>query len=311
LAFAAILVYLIGLFYPLLKLTLSLYRIRLIKQSTIYYSQQETLALLEKLRHKLGISREIAIGRNNSVRSPMAFGFRRPTITLPIDSCNWNISMLESVFLHELGHIKRNDWLVFIFAYLVALIQWFNPFICHSLTRLKFEAEFSCDNIVLGNGKPAEEFATQILTIAKKGFESGRSELLAQSMVENSDLTLRVENILSQSQTKQPRNALFIVIPLMAVVLVFTLTSSGNVLAIADESDYPSESLRLHYSEPPMYPKRAIARGVKGYTQVSFTVDENEKKGTDLFCRTHAAEITKIDLPILEFVASGLSLWQT
>lgn len=268
-------VYLFVLSCHLLKLVLSLYRIRSIEQATFCSNEQETLALLQKLRHKLGVSRQVAIGSNDSIRSPMTFGFRRPTIILPSDSCNWDISMLESVLLHELGHIKRNDWLVFIFAYLVASIQWFNPFIWHSLTRLQLEAEFSCDNIVLNNGKPPGEFATQILAIAKKSFESGRSELLAQSIVENSDLSLRVENILSTSQTKQPRSTLFIVMPLLALAFVFTLISSGNVLAIEDESDYPSESLRLHYSEPPQYPERAMARGVKGYTQVSFTVDEN------------------------------------
>lgn len=273
--FGATFVYLLVLSYHLLKLALSLFRIRIIKQTTVYSSNQETLDLLNILRHKLGISRGVTIGSNDSARSPMTFGFRQPTIILPSDSSNWDISMVENVLLHELGHIKRHDWLVFIFAYLVASLQWFNPFIWHSLTRLKLEAEFSCDNIVLSNGKSAGEFAAQILNIAKKSFESGKSELLAQSIVENGDLSLRVENILSKTRTMRPRSTVFIVIPLLAVAFVFTLISSGNVLAIEDESNYPSESLRLHYSEPPQYPERAMTRGIKGYTQVSFTVDEN------------------------------------
>lgn len=268
-------VYLFVLLCHLLKLLASFYRIRLIKRTSVYSSQQETLALLNKLRHKLGISREVIIGSNDRIRSPMTFGFRRPTITLPSDSCDWGMSMIESVLLHELGHIKRNDWLVFIFSYLIASAQWFNPFIWQSLTKLKLEAEFSCDNIVLSHGKTPSEFATEILAIAKKNFEPGRGELFAQSIVENSDLSLRIENILSKSRTKRPTHTLFMALPLLALALVFTLISSGNVFAIEDESNYPSESLRLSYSEPALYPERAKARGIKGYTQVSFTVDEN------------------------------------
>ncbi|PCJ22624.1 MAG: hypothetical protein COA96_13865 [SAR86 cluster bacterium] len=265
--------YLSVLLFHLSKLALSFCRIHILKRTIKISTQKAVLELLDKLRFELGISRKVDIGSSGSIRSPITFGVKRPIIALPADSRNWDISMYESVLLHELGHIKRHDWQVFIFSYLVASVNWFNPLVWHSLARLKLEAEFSCDNIVLKNNKSPKEFAEQILSIARNALGFERTELIVQSIIENSDLSLRVENILNQARPRRPRTALFVVIPLFSVLLMFALISSGNVFAIVDESDYPSENLRLLYMETPQYPQLALKRGIRGYTQVSFTVD--------------------------------------
>lgn len=274
-AAVAIAGYLSGLVFLLTKLGLSFVRVHHIKRTTNYHNPGRVIALLNRLRNELGISQRVNIGCNEFICSPMTFGLKNPIIILPEDSKYWDISLLESALIHELSHIKRRDWLTFILAYLIASFNWFNPFVWQSLNRLSLQAEFSCDNAVLNSGKPRKEFAEQILAIAKKGLGLERSELLTQSIVGNGELTLRIENILYQSSRAHSRWLSFALISLCIVPAAFVAISAGNIFAIEDESDYPSENLRLIYSESPLYPDTAFENGVQGFTQFSFTVDEN------------------------------------
>lgn len=274
-AAVAIAGYLSGLVFLLSKLGLSFFRVHRIKRTTNYHSSGRVVALLNRLRQELEISRSVKLGCSETICSPMTFGLKNPTIILPEDSRYWDISLLESALIHELSHIKRHDWLTFILAYLIASVNWFNPFVWQSLNKLSLEAEFCCDNAVLKSGKPRKEFAEQILAIAKRGLGLTRNELLTQSIIGNSDLTLRIENILYQSRHTQSRWKSFALISLCIVPAAFVLISAGNIFAIGDEKDYPSENLRLIYSESPLYPDTAFEHGVQGFTQFSFTVDEN------------------------------------
>lgn len=271
----ALAVYLSVLLFHVSKLALSFGRLHRIKRTTNYCSATDVIILLEKLRNELGISRKVHIGSNESVYSPMTFGLTNPTIVLPDDYKYWDISSLENVLIHELSHIARYDWLGFIIAYLIAAFNWFNPFTWRALKRLSLESELSCDNAVLKRGKPRKEFAEQILSIARTRLGLDRSELLAQSIVGDSELTPRIENILYQVSHAHSRREPFVLMSLCIVPVAFILISAGNVFSIGDENDYPSESLRLIYSEPPLYPETAFENSVQGYAQFSFTVDEN------------------------------------
>lgn len=271
----ALIGYLSVLLFHISKLVLSFIRVYRIEQTTNYLYRTDVVTLLDKLRKDLGIARRVNIGSNESVCSPMTFGLRNPTVVLPDDYRYWHSSQLENVLVHELSHIKRHDWLAFIFAYVIASINWFNPFVWRALNRLSLEAELSCDNAVLKTGQSRREFAQQILSIAKRSLGLERNELLAQSITGHSDLTLRIENILYQRTHIQPVQSSFLLVSFSIALTVFILISGGNVFAIGDENDYPSESLRLVYSEDPTYPDAAFENGIKGYNQYSFTVDEN------------------------------------
>jgi len=147
-----LIVYLSFLSYLFLKLVLSFFRVYRIQRTAQYNTADDATALLDALRSRLGISRKVSLGSSIRISAPISFGLIRPKIILPDGSDSWDDSFLENVLIHELSHIKRLDWLTHITVYLVASINWFNPFVWRSLSRLRLEAEYSCDNAVLRNG---------------------------------------------------------------------------------------------------------------------------------------------------------------
>lgn len=56
---------------------------------------------------------------------------------------------LKFVFMHELAHIKRRDFLINVVCILIQAIYWFNPIIWYSIYKMKQDCEISCDATVL------------------------------------------------------------------------------------------------------------------------------------------------------------------
>lgn len=60
---------------------------------------------------QFGIKRYVSLWLSNTVASPVTFGFWKPVILLPVALVNkLTISEVESLIVHELTHIKYNDF---------------------------------------------------------------------------------------------------------------------------------------------------------------------------------------------------------
>lgn len=88
-----------------------------------------------------------------SDRIPFAFvmGIIKPRIYIPLNLSN---DELTCIMLHEQMHLNRLDHLVKLFAYLVKIAHWFNPFIWISCKLLENDMEMSCDESVLKHLNP-------------------------------------------------------------------------------------------------------------------------------------------------------------
>jgi len=116
----------------------------------------------------IGVHKPVRVRIVNAGNRPtaMTWGWRKPIIILPHAATSWSDSKLEAVLLHELAHVKRNDWIAQQLGQLAAAVLWFNPFAWFALKRLKLEAELSADDMVVGVGLKPSEYATHLLEIA-------------------------------------------------------------------------------------------------------------------------------------------------
>ncbi|PCI78236.1 MAG: hypothetical protein COB20_06850 [SAR86 cluster bacterium] len=261
--------------YFLIRFAASFRRVLTIKKTSDYHVPQEVLIVFKRLINTLGLQQEVRLGFSLGASSPITFGVRNPIIILPTSIDLNDILLLENVLIHELIHIQRRDWMTHIFGYLIASANWFNPFIWRSLTKLRLEAEFACDDAVLDYGARREDFALHLVKIARNCVDTDTRELLARAAVDGNDLALRVEHILHRDDYALPNKKSFGLLSLMYIPIVFALISVGNIFAIEDETNYATENLTLIHSETPIYPESASDRGIQGYTRYSFTVDEN------------------------------------
>jgi beta-lactamase regulating signal transducer with metallopeptidase domain len=103
----------------------------------------------------LGVRRRPAVKLLPQLATPAVFGAVRPTICLPVESCqDLDAEELRSIMLHEIAHVRRGDgylsWLIAV----VRAVQWFNPIAWLATSRMALYREQACDDAVRGHTAP-------------------------------------------------------------------------------------------------------------------------------------------------------------
>ncbi len=95
---------------------------------------------------KMGISKRVKIWLSPHIHPPLTYGYLKPIILLPVSLVNHlTIEETESLIIHELAHIKQNDFLrnwVLLFA---ETLFFFNPFVKLLVNEIRKQRELSCD----------------------------------------------------------------------------------------------------------------------------------------------------------------------
>lgn len=118
--------------------------------------------------YHFGISKRVAIWYSENIHSPMTFGFLRPVILLPVALVNQlSLQQTESLIIHELSHIKNNDFLLNWFLVTAEAIYFFNPFVKIVANKIRLEREQNCDLQVLQFNYPAIGYAETLLHTAR------------------------------------------------------------------------------------------------------------------------------------------------
>lgn len=268
-----VLVYLLVLILHLSKLLASFLQVNGLCRSASFNANASTHELLCHLARRAGIRRKVTLGYSNKISSPLTFGTMNPTILLPERLRSIDKDLLESILIHELSHIKHCDHLCYVAAYLLAAMNWFNPFIWGALRRLSLESEHICDSEVVSCKGSRTEFARQLVELARQGLQGMNPRIATRSMYSRGQLFLRVENILHANYRSSTGRTHSSLLPIFIIFAVFCLASSGNILALGNEDQFSTQALRLVQSEMPLYPEEAIERGVTGFARFSFTVD--------------------------------------
>lgn len=121
---------------------------------------------LQQASQHLSIPRKVTIWISSLVNTPLTIGFWKPVILLPIAAVNnLSIEQVEAIILHELYHIKRNDYLLNLLVAFTDIILFFNPFAQLLSATIRREREHSCDDIVLQFRYNATEYARALLTL--------------------------------------------------------------------------------------------------------------------------------------------------
>lgn len=101
-------------------------------------------------RQLLNIQRNINLHVVEGVQSPAVTGFFKPVILMPLAAINRLSSFeMEAVLMHELAHIKRADYLVYLVQSFIQKILFFNPFVLLISKITEAERENCCDDWVL------------------------------------------------------------------------------------------------------------------------------------------------------------------
>jgi bla regulator protein blaR1 len=105
---------------------------------------------LDKLAAHTGIKRSVKIMQSLSVQTPVAFGWLKPIVLLPVALCNQlPPAEIEALVMHELAHIARRDWPMQLLQRLVETVFYFHPVVWWCASVIDHEREQSTDARVM------------------------------------------------------------------------------------------------------------------------------------------------------------------
>jgi beta-lactamase regulating signal transducer with metallopeptidase domain len=123
---------------------------------------------IKNIAAQLGIQKEITALLSYRADTPQVLGFLKPVILLPVACLNHLTTVqTEAILLHELVHIKRNDYFVNLFIATAEILFFFNPFIRQLISSIRREREYRCDDMVLQFRYPPEHYAAALLSLEK------------------------------------------------------------------------------------------------------------------------------------------------
>ena len=140
--------YVIGLLFNTGRLIWARKKINTIKQTLgIDVTLQQTVNKFTKM---LNIPKNVKVGLSKLVDVPCMVGYFKPVILLPLALATYlSTDEIEAILLHELAHIKRNDYLVNMLQQVISVLLFFNP--CALLINkiINEERENCCDDLVV------------------------------------------------------------------------------------------------------------------------------------------------------------------
>jgi len=179
-------------------------------------------SLVSYIRLKTKVSTAMLISDNvfesENIKSPFVLGIVKPKIYLPThlleDEHNY-------ILMHEQIHIRRFDYLIKPFAFLVLCLHWFNPLVWLAFRLMSKDMEMSCDEQVVKKiGKEVKKsYSHSLLTLAMGGqMISGSPLAFGESNSKG-----RIKNVLNY---KKPTFRVTIVGFMMVIVVGIGLLSN-------------------------------------------------------------------------------------
>lgn len=171
-----------------IRLAVNFLNLRTIKlQARPVFSNQHT-RLIRDLQNQLNITRPVQLLIHNELTSPISFGWKAPVIVIPESCRSAELSKMQTIFLHELEHIKNSDYLLSLITEFITTITAFHPGTWILRNQLYRNQELHCDARVLGYRpcSPAE-YARILLSFSTTG-NTPPHERVVCSMARNRSL---------------------------------------------------------------------------------------------------------------------------
>lgn len=203
----------------------------------------------------MGIRGDVKIWLSSLVDTPMTIGFLKPVVLLPIAMINQlSMEQVEAIILHELNHIRRNDYLINLLVAFCDIIFFFNPFARILANIVKREREHSCDDMVLQFQYKPSQYADALLLLEKNRLKENRIALAA--MGTNHFLFQRVKRILTGKSIAQPLPQRMIAGLISVMLLIFIGWYDPGKKKIEDTAVQPD----VRMETPSMEPQAVIAK---------------------------------------------------
>jgi soluble lytic murein transglycosylase-like protein/Zn-dependent protease with chaperone function len=182
-------------------------------------SWQRTLA---RLARQVGVQAHVRLLCTDQIDAPVSMGWLRPVILVPFSALtSLPPAYLEALLAHELGHVRRLDYLVNLVQSCVQAALFYHPAVHWVSRRMRIEREHCCDDIAIRISGDALGYARALAEM-----ERLRAKIPEPALAANGgSLMLRIQRI-TRFQIKH-------VSPLRAGLTASGLLASALCLSLA------------------------------------------------------------------------------
>lgn len=181
-----------------------LFRVQSLRREVIDPGEQLNQAFLA-LRGRIGWSHKVVVKLSRKVNVPVVFGHLKPLVLLPVALVSkLDVQQLEAILLHEIGHVRRHDYLFNMIQSAIETLLFFNPFTRWIATNIRLEREHCCDDFVVKHTRQSLPYAYVLLALEE--YRSGSlSPAMAADGNSKSPLFNRIKRITTMTSSKQKK----------------------------------------------------------------------------------------------------------
>lgn len=227
--------YLIWLVFSCMGLWRSFYHNEIIRSKGLERAPVEWRLYLQEMCGHMNIRRFVDIKVSHRIDIPVITGWLKPIILLPVSLAGQlSPDQVEAILIHELAHIKRNDYFWNVLVTIAGMIFFFNPFVKCLIAIIREEREHACDDWVLQFPFIPHDYAIALLKLEQD--RNIRSGLLLAAGGNNKQLLLaRVQRMLNLPINNSTRRT-YIFIPVLFLAILMAGLSIQPVIKSADTS---------------------------------------------------------------------------
>ncbi len=161
-------VWLLGVFLRSLRLLgVWIYTQRL-KESQAHLLFEQWKECVQRLSRQLRVKRPVLLLESCLVRVPTVVGWLKPAILLPTSALmGLTPQQLETILAHELGHIRRHDYLVNLLQTIIETLLFYHPAAWWVSRRIRVEREHVCDDFAVSLSGDALVYARALTKLER------------------------------------------------------------------------------------------------------------------------------------------------
>lgn len=197
------------------------------KQPAPEYWQNKITELCRQLK----VNKQVLLLQSGIIKIPVVIGHLKPVIFIPLGLLN-NLPAgeIEAVLLHELAHIRRNDYIVNLVQVMVENVFFFNPALLWMSSIIREERENCCDDIAVEQTKSKKQFIQALISFKEHALHA--NSYTTAFPAKKNQLLQRVTRIISnKNKTLNTTEKAFFMVSfvLLAGLIVMVTKSIGAV----------------------------------------------------------------------------------
>lgn len=174
---------------------------RNLSRSGVHAFLEKDLLRFQSLKRKLGINRTVRFLQSEKISSPLTFGHFKPIVLLPLGMINgFPPEEIEAIILHELAHIRRNDFLINVLQTWIEILFFYHPIVWIISKNIRQLREHLCDDEVIKNTDDKMVYASALLHIQQYVFHN-KKELAMKITGNRNSLSKRIHRLFESTST--------------------------------------------------------------------------------------------------------------